>query len=224
MNSPQEPFCELSDFSFSYGEKEILKKLTLKICNGEKVALIGPSGAGKTTLLKYLQGLIPADTAVIHQTGSIISQLNVFHNVYMGRLDRHSAWRNIMNLLRPDPVIKGELLNILNQLQLQQKAFDNCSKLSGGEQQRVAIARALFRGGKYLLGDEPVASVDPHLAELIVDTLMKLEGTVILSLHSVELALKNAQRVLALKEGQIYFDLPATEVTQQQLRDLYSPC
>ncbi|MCZ6874575.1 MAG: phosphonate ABC transporter ATP-binding protein, partial [bacterium] len=88
-------------------------------------------------------------------------------------------------------------------------------------QQRVAIARAMYRGESILLADEPVSSVDPHQAGAVMELIIKNAETVIMSLHTVEFALKFADRIVGLREGRIQFDLPANNVTQTVLLTLY---
>ena len=210
----------LSGESVAYENNIALKKITLDIGRGEKVALIGPSGAGKTTLLRTLYERAANQSAFVHQHYALVPQLSVFHNTYIGRLDRHSTWYNILNLLKPRKQILKDVVPVLQALGLEDKTFEKVGALSGGQQQRVAVGRALYRGESILLADEPVSSVDPHQADAVMELIIQTE-TVIMSLHAVDVALKFAERILGLREGQLLFDLPAAQVTPTMLQELY---
>jgi phosphonate transport system ATP-binding protein len=210
----------LSGESVAYENQIALKNITLDIERGEKVALIGPSGAGKTTLLRTLYTRVANQSAFVHQHYALVPQLSVFHNAYIGRLDRHSIWYNVLNLLKPQRYTLKEVLPVLQALGLEDKTFEKAGALSGGQQQRVAVARAMYRGESILLADEPVSSIDPHQADAVMELIMQTE-TVIMSLHAVDVALKFAERIIGLREGQLRFDLPAAQVTPTLLRDLY---
>ncbi len=215
---------ELHQANIAYGEQVALRNISLHIKAGEHVALIGPSGAGKTTLLKTLYDQHPQDASFVHQHYALVPQLSAFHNVYMGRLDRYSTWQNLHNLVWPRRDTKAEIVPLLDELGLASFAFKRVGALSGGQQQRTAIARAMYRASKVMFADEPVASVDPHQAGMVLDLIMKSQQTVILSLHAVELALEFAQRIIGLRHGAIAFDLPASEVSSSHLTQLYQPC
>ena len=213
----------LDKINVAYDENPVLIDITLNIQHGEKVAIIGKSGSGKTTLLRKLFEL-NSDCSFIHQNFALVPQLSVFHNVYSGRLDKSSTLTNLRNLILPSKQKKEEILPFIEQVGLAEKAFAKVGHLSGGQQQRVALARALYQGGSILLGDEPVSSLDPHQADSIIESIISTPKTVILSMHSVELALKYADRIIALNCGKVSFDLPSKEVTEDHLKELYKPC
>ena len=215
------PLFQLSETTVSYGDLEALKAISLTVEQAEKVAIIGPSGAGKSTLLKHLYEQNPQQCSVINQDFALIPQLSVFHNVYMGRLNQNSLLKNTRNFFFPEKEKITEVKKILTELEIDDKLFVKVATLSGGQQQRVSICRALYHDAPIVLGDEPVASLDPKNAEVVIDKLMHKDKTVILSLHSVELALKYAGRIIALKEGRVFFDAPAAEVSDSQIKELY---
>lgn len=212
---------DLKDLSIAYDGVPALRQIRLQIRPGEKVVLIGPSGSGKTTLLRHLQELGGADCSVIHQDYALIQQLSCFHNVYAGRLDLNSAWHNLRTLLRPAAGELKAVQSILQSLALQDKIHERVQSLSGGQQQRVAVGRAVYRDGEVMLGDEPVSAIDPHQAGLVLDLINRSADTVVLAMHDVQLALRHFPRVVALREGQIVFDLPAEEVDAEALTSLY---
>lgn len=207
--------------SVAYEQTLALKNITIQIAPGEKVAFIGPSGAGKTTLLQTLYEKIPEQSSFVHQHYALVPPLSTFHNVYIGRLDRHSTLFNALNLIKPQKKILAEIRPILHAVGIEDKVFDKVETLSGGQQQRVAIARAIYRAKPVLLADEPVSSVDPHQADAMLELIVKQTDTVIMSLHAVSFAFKFAERVIGLRAGQIQFDLPAGHVTQEMLQSLY---
>jgi len=215
------PLFRLDQENVSYQDFIALKNVTLEINQGERVGLIGPSGAGKTTLLRTLYQKVSDQSAFVHQHYALVPQLSAFHNVYIGRLDRNSTSQNLINLVYPREKVRQEILPILDSLGIEEKTFARVGELSGGEQQRVAVARAIYRQESILLADEPVSSVDPHQAGTVLELINQVAETVVMSLHAVELAIKYAERIIGLHNGEIQFDLSAEEVTPIMLKELY---
>ena len=216
----------LVDEKVAYKAKIALQQITLKIERGEKIALIGPSGSGKTTLLYRLheknQIQNPNDeSAFVHQDYALVPQLSVFHNVYIGRLDRNSVGANLRNLIRPQSNVRAEIESVLKALDLVEQINQRVGTLSGGQQQRTAIARAVYRGGHLFLADEPVASIDIQQAETVLNLIFGGTKTVIASLHAVNFARQYAQRIIGLRQGRVLFDSPSEEVTNDMLNKLY---
>ena len=160
-------------------------------------------------------------SAFVDQHYALVQQLSAFHNIYTGRLDRYSTFHNLLNLIKPQKKELQEITPILGELGMEEKIFEKVGELSGGQQQRVAVARAIYRGEDILLADEPIASVDPHQADTVMEIIIQNTETVVVSLHAVEFALKFAQRIVGLSDGEIQFDLPTGEVTQTMLAELY---
>jgi phosphonate transport system ATP-binding protein len=228
-----------------FGRKIALSSLSFIINHGEIVALIGPSGAGKSTLLNTIAGLVPLESGellidqkplpsyrgkqlakkvgVIRQQFDLIGPLAVIHNVLAGRLADWGLVKSLISLLVPQE--KGLAMEALNRVGLAEKAYDITANLSGGEQQRAAMARLLIQNPEIILADEPVASLDPARAEDVIAMLVNLasekQQTLIASLHSVEYARKYFTRIIAIKNGAIFFDLPTKEVTDDLLAELY---
>lgn len=215
------PVLELNQETIAYNGVTALKNVSLRIDSGEKVALIGPSGAGKTTLLRTLYQLKPDACAFIHQQFALVPQLSVFHNIYMGRLDRHSNLYNLRTLIRPPLRERDEIANIADTLGLSEKIRTKVGELSGGQQQRVGIGRALYRGGSILMADEPVSSLDIVQGREIIQLITGIGQTVISSLHFVEFSFEFFDRIIGLANQQIVFDLPAHRVSQKHLKTLF---
>lgn len=236
----------LKDISKKYERKIAVSSLSFTIQKGEIVALIGPSGAGKTTLLNILASQIKPDegqlyyehtlsstisdrrqlakmVGMIRQQFDLVHQLPVIHNVLAGRLADWGFVKSFVSLFVPQE--KDLAIGALKRVGLPDKAYELTANLSGGEQQRVALARLLAQNPNIILADEPVASLDPARAEDILNMLVQLakedRKTLIASLHSVDLAKKYFDRLIALKDGEILFDLPADQVSDEDLAELY---
>ena len=222
-NNQQSPgtVLELQGETVRYSGFTALEDISLQIKPGEKVAIIGPSGAGKTTLLRALYQIKPDDCAFIHQHHSLVPQLSSFHNIYMGRLDVHSNLHNLRTLIKPKQRDIDDISEITDVLGLTDKLWNKVGNLSGGQQQRVGIGRALYRGGKILMADEPVSSLDMKQGREIVRLITDLGHTVISALHFVELSLEFFDRIVGLRQQKMLFDLPSAEVTQARLDQLY---
>ncbi len=211
----------LENEDIAYQGAVVLKNVSISIHHGEKVALIGKSGAGKTTLLRCLYQVQPDQCAFIHQHYSLVSRLTTFHNIYMGRLDTHSVFHNIRNLVMPSKNRIDEIQPIAEKLGLTEKLFTLIGELSGGQQQRVGIGRALYRGRSILMADEPVSSLDGVQQTQIMDYITDTDKTVVSSLHSIDLSQKFFDRVIGLKDSHVRFDLPIEQVSARRLKEVY---
>ncbi len=226
-----------------------LRNISLALADGERVAVIGPSGAGKTSLVRVLAtSLRPgegrffiADTdpwrlgagalrrlratiGVVHQSPPIPPRLRVVTAVLAGRLGEWPTWKALASLVVPSDAAGAR--EALDRLDLGDRVFDRCDRLSGGQLQRVGIARVLYQRAAVLLADEPVSALDPTLADLSVGALVaesETRGTMLVaSLHAVDLALKWFPRLIGMKAGEIVFDRPTAAVTSAMLHELYA--
>lgn len=211
--------------TLGYGATPVLKDIDLSFGAGERIALLGRSGAGKSTLLAAIRAKLIAGaqaTALVPQDHLLVPVLSAFHNIYMGRLDRHRALYNLVTLLRPfrhDRDAIGELALRLGLEGLLAKPVD---ELSGGQRQRVAVARALFSGCDYLLADEPVSALDEQQAPRVLETLLGAFPTSIVALHDVRLALDHCTRIVGLQGQRIVYDRPAAESDAAEIERLYA--
>jgi len=231
------------------GREVALADVTLTVRRGERLAFIGPSGAGKTTLFRILNltlrptgGDLRVDGAdvarldgtglrelrrrigTVYQQHNLVGRLRVVHNVLAGHLGRWSTARALLSLAVPQEV--GSAAEALRRVGIPEKLYARTDTLSGGQQQRVAIARVLVQDPDVILGDEPVSSVDPSLAASLVGLLRDLSEatrkTLLMNLHSVDLALAFFPRIVGVRQGRVAFDLPPERVTAELLEALYA--
>jgi phosphonate transport system ATP-binding protein len=223
--------------------------VTMTVARGEQVAIIGPSGAGKTTLFRilnltlrpssgslFLDGVEAATLSdeglrrmrrrigTIYQQHNLVGRLRVVHNVLAGNLGRWSTAQALASLLRPTDGPVAE--RALAQVGIPEKLHARTDELSGGQQQRVAIARVLVQDPDIILADEPVSSVDPSLALGIVTLLRDLASgsrkTLLMNLHSVDLALAHFPRIIGIRDGRIQFDVASQDLSAERLQALYA--
>jgi phosphonate transport system ATP-binding protein len=216
----------------------VLDGVSLMAGAGERVAILGPSGAGKTTLFRAINGFAPVTAgsirldgmevthargaelrrlrsriAVVSQRHDLVDRLAVYQNVMAGALGRWSWLRALRFLARPTSAELGEAAAALRRVGLEHKLRESTSALSGGEHQRVAVARALVQRPILLLADEPVASLDPRLAEQILELLCSLAReagiTLLCSLHQPQLAERHFQRIVEISGGRLVQDRPS---------------
>ncbi|HEY8607787.1 MAG TPA: phosphonate ABC transporter ATP-binding protein [Noviherbaspirillum sp.] len=238
----------LNKVSVTFGDVTALHPTSTRVREGEFVVLLGASGAGKSTLLRCLNLLVaPASgsidaeglgalrdgrtlrmhrrrTGMIFQQHQLIARQTALQNVLLGRLARHPAWRSLLPLPRAEQAIG---LQSLERVGLLHKAMCRVDQLSGGQQQRVGIARALTQQPRLMLADEPVASLDPATAEMVMSLLHRIckeDGiAAVVSLHQVDLARRYADRVVGLAHGRIVCDSAPASLTEGDLAALYAP-
>jgi phosphonate transport system ATP-binding protein len=196
-----------------YGGRPVLHDIDLVIEEGERVAILGRSGAGKSTLLNLIYQRYAQDVALIPQASALVGNLSVFHNVYMGQLDRRSTLANLRNLAWPCRADIAAVRAVLERVDLADKLFAKAGELSGGQQQRTSVARAMFNGRPIVVGDEPVSSLDRVQAAGVLAALCRNHQTRIFALHDIRLALDHTDRIVLIERGRIVLDRPTTKLT-----------
>jgi phosphonate transport system ATP-binding protein len=240
----------IENLRMQYPKSDIpaLQGVTLQLAKGERVAVLGQSGAGKSTLVRCLNRLVkpqegrilwqgqdvlmmrPGElqcyrqkVGMVFQSYALVNRLDVYSNVMVGSFGRVPLWRPIFGLYAKE---ERELaITVLQRVGLAKKACSRADRLSGGQQQRVGIARALMQRPQLILGDEPVASLDPVTARSVLDLLVQISEqdqiAMLLNLHSVELARHFAGRIIGLSHGSVVYDGPAEGLTGDVLANIY---
>lgn len=216
------PLLELRGASVGHAGQPVLRGIDLDLRRGERVAVLGRSGAGKSTLLGLLYARLADQAALVPQSAALVRSLSVFHNVYMGRLDRHSAWRNLRVLAWPPRAEVAAVEAALAQVGLADKLFARAGALSGGQQQRASVARALYNGRPVLIADEPVSALDAVQGAAVLRRMADRHETMVLALHDVPQALAHADRILVLDGGRIALDAPAAGLSAAEVMRFYA--
>ena len=216
-----EPAIRLVDAGAAYDGRPVLAGIDLTIQAGERVALLGRSGAGKSTLIGLIQAQSPERVALVPQAAALVRTLSVFHNVYMGRLDRRSTLHNLRTLVRPAAADRAEIRAVLARVGLADKIREKAGALSGGQQQRVSVARALYNGRPILVGDEPVSALDRMQGAAVLAEMARSHETLVVALHDVALALAHTDRIVVLEAGRIVLDAPARSLDAAALSPFY---
>ncbi|KQY38000.1 MULTISPECIES: phosphonate ABC transporter ATP-binding protein [Nocardia] len=231
-----------------FGSTLALDDVSLDVHRSELLVLLGLSGSGKSTLLRCLNGLQPVSSGTLEVGGTrvdqasgselralrrnvgfvfqdfnLVGRLSCLENVLIGglaqlRLPRYGA-------LTYPAKMRARARTHLDRVGLADLAERRADTLSGGQQQRVAIARTLMQQPALVLADEPVASLDPENAAVVMDLLFRVcieeKLTVVCTLHQVDLALGWAHRIVGLRNGQKVLDRPAVGMTRDDAMSIY---
>jgi phosphonate transport system ATP-binding protein len=231
-----------------FGAKVALDDIAFSIARPQMIGIIGKSGAGKSTLLRVMNRLTPATSGaivveghdvlslagsarrawqrncgMIFQQFNLVPRLDVLTNVMLGRLNAMATLPSLLKMFgRAD---RARAILALERLGIADTALQRAETLSGGQQQRVAIARALVQEPKVLLADEPIASLDPLNAKIVMDNLRAFHDrdglTVIANLHTLDTARAYCDRIIGMRDGRIVFDGAAGRLTTDMAREIY---
>ncbi len=241
---------QFDNVSASYDtDSDVIKDISFTLSKGEAIAVIGSSGSGKSTLLKTINCTVPInkgkiiynsqdvsklkarqlrklrrDISYIFQDYNLIDNKLVLENVLLGRLGHKSFFSSLFGLYSSNEIENA--YKSLEAVGLIDKYKSRADQLSGGQKQRVAIARSLVQGSNLLIADEPVSSLDPIIAEKILELFCQINTdrniSIIASLHDVHLAKKYFKRIIALKNGEIFFDDNSFLLTDDILEKIYT--
>ena len=225
-----------------------LDDVSLRIDDGEFVAIIGRSGAGKSTLLRAVNRMhqITSGTLTVNSTDvtglsgkrlrqfrrgigmvfqsfNLVTRTSVIKNVLAACVPDMPFWRVLLGAFRKEDKLKA--LESLDKVGILDKAYMRADQLSGGQQQRVALARTLTQDPKIILADEPVAALDPVTAKQVMQDFVHINKdmgiTILLNIHHVELALEYADRIIGIRAGRIVYDGPSANVDKDILAAIY---
>ena len=231
-----------------FDETRAVDGVSLDIHGGEFIGVIGRSGAGKSTMLRLINRLIDPtsgsisfegqeittlrgtalrqwrrDCAMIFQQFNLVERLDVLTNVLIGRLADHGFLSSMA--MRFSDEERTLAIEALDRLDMAPQALQRAGTLSGGQQQRVAIAKALVQRPRMMLADEPIASLDPANATLVMDGLRQINRqddiTVLVNLHTLDTARAYCDRILAMRAGSVVFDGPPAQLTDEMVREIY---
>jgi len=231
-----------------FGQTKAVDDVSLEIPEGQMVGIIGRSGAGKSTLLRMVNRLVDpsagqisfdgiavselkgaplrhwqSECAMVFQQFNLVPRLDVITNVMFGKLNRRSTLSTLFSLFPREDILKA--IDILERLGIAEHGAKRTEALSGGQQQRVGIARALMQDPKIILADEPIASLDPMNAQIVMDTLRRIHDEdgrlVICNLHTLDTARRYCDRVIGMRAGKIVFDDSADQLTTTVAREIY---
>ncbi|RVI55259.1 phosphonate ABC transporter ATP-binding protein [Sinorhizobium meliloti] len=238
----------LTSVTRRFGKHSAVKSVDVVIPPGQMIGIIGRSGAGKSTLLRMINRLVDPsdgtihfgdlqvsslrgselrrwqrDCAMIFQQFNLVPRLDVLTNVLLGRLNHRATALSILNMFTREERIMA--IAALERLGIEQTALQMAGTLSGGQQQRVAIARALMQQPKMILADEPIASLDPLNAKIVMDALRDINQrdgiTVITNLHTLDTARNYCERIIGMAAGEVVFDGAPGELTSAAVRMIY---
>ncbi|MBK3746137.1 phosphonate ABC transporter ATP-binding protein [Paraburkholderia aspalathi] len=239
---------KLENVTRRFGGNAAVTDVNLEIPQGQMVGIIGASGAGKSTLLRMINRLIDtsdgsirfqdqdvsrlrgaelrrwrSDCAMIFQQFNLVPRLDVLTNVLLGRLNQRSTVKSLMGIFSREE--RAQAIANIERLDIVKTALQPAGTLSGGQQQRVAIARALMQNPKVILADEPIASLDPRNAQVVMGALRDInqrEGlTVITNLHTLDTARTYCDRIIGMQGGRVVFDGTPAALTQMAARRIY---
>ncbi|WP_299953981.1 phosphonate ABC transporter ATP-binding protein [uncultured Roseobacter sp.] len=239
---------KIDNLTKTFGQNTAVDAANIEVTKPSMIGIIGRSGAGKSTLLRMVNRLTDAsdgkilfdgrdvtslrgsakrawqsECAMIFQQFNLVLRMDVVSNVLHGTLNRRSTLATMFNLF-PDADIT-QAIAILDRLGIAEHAAKRAEDLSGGQQQRVAIARALMQDPKIILADEPIASLDPMNAQVVMRALRRIHEedgrTVIANLHTLDTARRYCDRVIGMRDGRIVFDGTPGQLSTAAARDIY---
>ena len=228
----------INKISKSFGNKQVVRDVSLNIKRGEIIGLLGPNGAGKTTTFYIIVGLLKPDAGSVILDKIDISNLPIYLRGQKGISylpQEPSIFRgmnvedNLMSIIEIIEKDKSKhqiiLENLLNEFDINHVRKSRSIVLSGGERRRLEIARTLASRPSYLLLDEPLTGIDPVSIEEIKLIIKKLKSKnigVLITDHNVRETLKIVDKVYIVNEGSIFFEgLPQNAINDEKIRKFY---
>ena len=227
----------LKELSAGYGEREIIKDISLTINNNKLTVIIGPNGCGKSTLLKTISGLIKKTSGVIEIDDEEISNISLLDRAK--KIAYLSQNRSVPEITVKNLVLHGRFAYLsyprryrdedrkavdeaLKKLGIEKLKEKMVGELSGGERQKVYLAMALAQGSDYLLLDEPTTFLDIYHQFQLLDMAKGLcneKRSVVMVLHNIEHALSIADNIILMNEGRVLLQGSVDEVFNSKLID-----
>lgn len=221
------PVIEINNLRKSFGSQQVLTNVSLKLYNGENLVVLGKSGSGKSVLIKCIVGLLKSDSGTINvfdqdvtalsskemgelrqkigflfQSGALYDSMTVKQNL---EFPLRRIRKNLNKKEMDDKIIK-----VLENVGLADALNKMPSQLSGGMRKRISLARTIVVDPLIMLYDEPTTGLDPvtsdEISSLINDVQEKYKTSSIIITHDINCALKTANRIIMLSEGEVYMD------------------
>jgi len=228
----------INKVSKTYGNKTVVRDISLNINSGEIIGLLGPNGAGKTTTFYIIVGLVKPDSGSILLDKTDISSLPIYLRGLKGISylpQEASIFRGMNvedNLMAIIEIVEPQknkhqiiLQNLLNEFDIDHVRKSKSIVLSGGERRRLEIARTLASNPKYLLLDEPLTGIDPVSIEEIKEIIKRLKRKnigILITDHNVRETLKIVDRVYIVNEGSIFFEgRPDQAISNEKIKKFY---
>ena len=239
---------KIENLSKRFGSLVAVDNISFEVPKGQMVGIIGRSGAGKSTLLRMINRLTDATSgriecegvdvcalrgravrewrarcAMVFQQFNLVPRLSVMTNVLMGRISYHPTLRTLLMMFSEKD--RALAIRALERLDMVSHGLHRADELSGGQQQRVAIARALVQEPKIMLADEPIASLDLRNANIVMESLRRINKedgiTVIANLHLLETARDYCDRIIGMRKGALVFDGLPGQLTAAVAKEIY---
>lgn len=239
---------EISNLRKEFGPVVALDDVSFTVSEPQLIGIIGRSGAGKSTLLRIINRMTDATSGVVRVDGvniteltgrkklewqkrcamifqqfNLVPRLDVLTNVILGRLNEQSNLRSAFKFFTTEE--RHQALQLLDRFGVADAALQRAETLSGGQQQRVAICRAMMQKPDVILADEPIASLDPLNARLVMEALAGIHSdeniTVICNLHTLDTARNYCNRIIGMRDGAVVFDGPSVDLTDEMAREIY---
>ncbi len=225
-----------------------LKDINLEINSGEFISIIGLSGSGKSTLLRTINRMHEVSDGkilikgediskykgkdlrnfrhkigMVFQSFNLIDRDNVLNNVLVSKGNKLNLFQTFFKVYKKSDKI--DALNSLDKVGIVDKAYIRADQLSGGQRQRVALARTLTQNPELILADEPIASLDPKSAKVIMEDFKRINDemgiTIIANMHHVDTALKYSDRIIGMNNGRLVCNCKVEDMTEDMLKKIY---
>lgn len=241
---------EINNLSVLYegNTVESLSDVNLSLQKGDFICVLGKSGAGKSTFIRCINGLQKPTSGEIHLNGktitnasenqlrkirremgmifqhfNLIPRLSVLQNVLTGTFGYRPSFKNLIGWFSAEEMAFAK--SVIAEVGLSKMMDRRVEQLSGGQKQRVGIARAMVQKPCVLLGDEPVASLDPGTSNRIFTLLKEMHERLglltIINVHDIDLAKRYATRIIALKDGKVIYDGLPKDFTEAEYQETY---
>ncbi|WP_462420714.1 phosphonate ABC transporter ATP-binding protein [Salinicoccus sp. Marseille-QA3877] len=241
---------EVDELTKVFNKSDVaLNNVSFNIKKGEKVVILGHNGSGKSTLFRTIAGFEEATegsvkisdeeinprnklrlretrkkVGMVFQYFGLVENVSVFQNVLFGALGQVKFAPSTYNIFASQ-TLRERAMESLNRVGLVHLAKRRADQLSGGQKQRVAIARMLMQEPEIILADEPIASLDPkagrEVMELLTGIAKERNITLLMILHQLPVAEKYGERVIALKNGELFLDNDVSVIDEDFERVLF---